>query len=193
MRDPLNEIQIAIEHETCRVIAMRFTLENERRRNMSRLSEKLAAAAAVAPRQAAKIEARAEAIIASESELEAMTDDAFSVHEALLDEARKGVQDLKHELATMSNNPPLEHSTPSPAAVGAVAEPKLYPDSAFTHVERVALGPHPDQPQAMPETTEGAIWVKTPASGGNAAKAYDEAVKLASEGQQAAATFRAAE
>jgi hypothetical protein len=47
---------------------------------MSRLSEKLAAAAAVAPRQAAKIEARADRIIAMEPEIERQTDDAFVPH-----------------------------------------------------------------------------------------------------------------
>ena len=133
MRDDLT---IALEQATCRIIAHRFTLENERHRNMSRLKDKLAAAAAVAPRQAAKIEARADAIIASESELETMTDDAFAPHEALLDEARKGVQDLKHELATMSNSPPLEPSGGSPATAGATTP-------------RVALGPHPDQPSKL--------------------------------------------
>jgi hypothetical protein len=147
-----------IRRITAHVIAYRFTLENERHSRMSRLKEKLAAAAAVAPRQAAKIEARADAIIASESELEALTDDAFSVHEALLDEARKGVQDLKHELATMSNSPPLERSTPSPAATGADATShagdlasKVIIDSLNASIpavaDRVALGPHPDQPE----------------------------------------------
>jgi hypothetical protein len=117
-------IIVALEGLIARTIARRFELENERM-PMSRLSEKLAAAAAVAPRQAAKIEARADAIIASEPELEAMTDDAFSAHEALLDEARKGVQDLKHELATMSNHPPLERSegSPGPPRGGAAADP----------------------------------------------------------------------
>ena len=113
----MDEITVAIEGLTRRVEGYRvFGLAMERRTEMSRLTEKLAAAAAVAPRQAAKIEARADAIIASEAGLEQMTDDAFSVHEALLDEARKGVQALEHELATMSNNPPLEHSAPSVAS-----------------------------------------------------------------------------
>lgn len=94
---------------------------------MGRLTDKLAAAAAVAPRQAAKIEARADRIIASEAGLEQLTDESFGPHEALLDEASKGVQDLKHALATMSNTPPLlvseGSSTPlQPGSVG-VTEP----------------------------------------------------------------------
>jgi hypothetical protein len=129
-----------LQRWTEEIIDRRLEAEIERRTEMSRLTEKLAAAAAVAPRQAKKIEARADAIIASEAGLEEMTDDAFSVHEALLDEARKGVQDLKHELATMSNNPPLEPSAPSPAAAGAI----------------VRLGPHPDQ-----HDTEAADWAST--------------------------------
>lgn len=95
---------------------------------MSRLTEKLAAAAAVAPRQASKIEARADRIIAMEPELEQMTEDSFGPHEALLDEAQKGVQDLKHALATMSNTPPLPASgdsstTQQPGSTDASTEP----------------------------------------------------------------------
>ncbi len=94
---------------------------------MGRLTDKLAAAAAVAPRQAAKIEARADRIIAMEPEIERLTDDSFGPHEALLDEASKGVQDLKHALATMSNLPPLPvsegSSIPLPTGSVGVTEP----------------------------------------------------------------------
>jgi hypothetical protein len=83
---------------------------NDERTVMSRLSEKLALAAAVAPRQAAKIEARADKLIASERGIETQTDEAFAPHEALLAEAESSLADLKHELATMSNLPPLETS-----------------------------------------------------------------------------------
>jgi hypothetical protein len=79
-------------------------------RIMGRLTEKLAMAAAVVPRQAAKIEARADAIIAAEADIEKQTDECFSAHESLLEEAQKGLDDLKHQLATMSNNPPLSAS-----------------------------------------------------------------------------------
>ena len=173
MRDALDDLRLAIEHETCRVIAIRFNLENERRSNMSRLSEKLAAAAAVAPRQAAKIEARADTIIAREQDIERQTEQSFLPHELLLDEAENGLSALEKELRLMSNNPPLEHSTPLPAATGAVIAPvtsdplkpsafsieaeKLItptvsdPWNAFGKLDsqgnRVALGPHPDQPE----------------------------------------------
>lgn len=97
---------------------------------MSRLSEKLAAAAAVAPRQAAKIEARADRIIASEPALEAQTDDAFGPHEALLAEAQKGVDDLKHKLAGFSNGDPLDHSAALLGAVEEALSPTQQPGSA---------------------------------------------------------------
>jgi hypothetical protein len=84
-------------------------------RIMGRLSDKLALAAAIVPRQAAKIEARADAIIAAEADLEKQTDESFSPHETMLDEARAGLDGLKHRLATMSNLPPLSASDASPA------------------------------------------------------------------------------
>jgi hypothetical protein len=98
------------------------------RDEMSRLTDKLAAAAAVAPRQAAKIEARADKLIAAEADLEQKTSEAFGPHEALLAEAQRGVEDLQHALATMSNMPPLSasdgSSTPLPAGSGlASTEP----------------------------------------------------------------------
>jgi hypothetical protein len=102
---------------------------SEERMGMSRLSEKLALAAAVAPRQAAKIEARADKLIASEAGMEALTDESFAPHEALLAEAESSLADLKHELATMSNMPPLETSKNS--SVDSPPEPpkELPPDT----------------------------------------------------------------
>jgi hypothetical protein len=128
---------------------MRFTLENERR-NMSRLTEKLKAASQVVGRQTAKIEARADAILAREPLLERHTDQAFSPHEALLYEAEQGVDALGRQLALLSNADPLEHSTPLPAATGATTD-------------RVALGPHPDQPQGdtAPVTEVGQVTAQT--------------------------------
>ena len=95
---------------------------------MSRLTDKLAAAAAVVPRQTAIIEARADRIIAAEADLDARTHEAFEPHEALLAEAQRGVADLQHALATMSNLPPLPASEGSsvplqPGSVG-VTEPR---------------------------------------------------------------------
>ena len=83
---------------------------------MSRLTDKLAAAAAVAPRQAAKIEARADRIIAMEPEIERMSDDSFGPHEAILDEAQHSLDSLKHELAGFANAPLSVSGDSSPAS-----------------------------------------------------------------------------
>lgn len=85
-----------------RVIRM---LREVRRQDMSRLKEKLAMAAAIAPRQAAKIEARADRLIAREAEIEARTDATFGAHEALLDDAQSSMDDLLKQLAGFTNNP----------------------------------------------------------------------------------------
>lgn len=90
---------------------------------VGRLTDKLALAAAVAPRQAAKIEARADKIIAQEPDIEKQTDDAFSGHESILEEAQKGLDDLRKELATMTNNPPLPASDASPEAPATMDTP----------------------------------------------------------------------
>src|ERR1700691_1938052 len=81
---------------------------------MDRLSEKLKAASAVVGRQTAEIEARADALIAREAEIEAKTDTAFAPHEAVLDDAAKGLDALERQLALLSNDP-LDGSGSSPA------------------------------------------------------------------------------
>lgn len=108
-------------------------------RIMGRLTEKLALAAAVAPKHAAAIEARADAIIAHDAEMARMTDEAFAPHESLLDEAQKGLDDLKHQLATMSNLPPLSASdgssanpTSCPHCVTGL-KPRLLGDGNWVH------------------------------------------------------------
>jgi len=83
---------------------------------MSRLTEKLKAAAEVAPRQAAKIEARADRIIAAEPGIEAQADQLFGPHEAILSEAETGMQELSKTLAKVTNGGPLELSSASPPA-----------------------------------------------------------------------------
>jgi hypothetical protein len=151
--------ELALRRHLAEIIACRFELENERMR-MSRLSEKLERARGVVGRQTAKIEARADAILAQEPLLEKQTDDAFAGHEAMLSEAQKGLDALKRELALVSNDP-LESSGESleelkeawqkdispvrvlpdgPAGVGDLNLPKA---------DRVALGPHPDQPSKL--------------------------------------------
>lgn len=71
----------------------------------SRLAEKLKLAGGVVARQHAKIEQRADNIIAEERIVEQMTEDAFAPHEAMLEDARAGLQDLKQQLAGLSNDP----------------------------------------------------------------------------------------
>jgi hypothetical protein len=110
-----------IDRLTARVVEYRLWRHTKRNYEMSRLRDLVAQAAAVAPRQAAKIEERARRIIGSESELEARQDEAFGVHEAILGEAQASLDDLQHALAPLSNNPPLERSTPLPA-VSALPE-----------------------------------------------------------------------
>jgi hypothetical protein len=105
-------------------------------RIMGRLSDKLALAKGIAPKHAAAIEARADAIIAADPEMGKLTDEAFAPHESLLDEAQKGLDDLKKELATMTNNPPLSESDSSPkvclrCATGS--KPRLLGDGSWVH------------------------------------------------------------
>lgn len=70
---------------------------------LSRLTEKLTKAAGVAGRQTAKIEARADAIIARESSIEQKTNAAFGPHEALLTEAEKGLDTVESALNLLTN------------------------------------------------------------------------------------------
>ena len=97
---------------------------------MTRLDEKLAAAAAVAPRQAAKIEARADALIAREVAIEKRTDEAFAPHESVLTIAEGGLDKLEDSLKLLSNETPLALSKGSPIATqqpgsGASTEPGI--------------------------------------------------------------------
>jgi hypothetical protein len=81
---------------------------------LDRLAEKLALAASIAPRQAAKIEARADALIAREATIEKRTDDVFSPHEKVLDTAEGGLDKLDAALKQMSNG-----GDPLPASGGS--------------------------------------------------------------------------
>ena|ERR1700679_2168434 len=71
----------------------------------SRLAEKLKLAGGVVARQHAKIEKRAEDIIAREQVIARKTDQAFAPHELMLDDAMKGLDELERQLAGVSNNP----------------------------------------------------------------------------------------
>jgi len=110
---------------------------------MSRLTEKLEAAGSVARRQHSKIEERADRVIAREADIERQADEAFLPHERMLDEAENGLAALGKELAVLSNNPPLERSTPLPpvsallpdvaAGVGDLNQPKTHTEPPQTH------------------------------------------------------------
>jgi hypothetical protein len=113
---PHDCITCAIRGLTARTLQYRFYLESRRKFEMDRLTEKLARAAGVAPRQTAKIEARADAIIAREAVLEQHTDKAFAPHETLLDTAESGLDAVERALAVVSNGAPLQASGDSPEA-----------------------------------------------------------------------------
>lgn len=109
----MDAISREIDRWTAHVVAHRFTLENERKAKMGRLDEKLKRAGEVVSRQSAKIEARADALIAREAEIEALTEQSFVPHETVLSEAEKGLDGLARRLTLLSNDPLLA-STGSP-------------------------------------------------------------------------------
>jgi hypothetical protein len=78
--------------------------------NMSRLKEKLAQAAAIAPKVTAKIEADADALIAREGELDQRRKLAFAPHNALLDSHNRDLNSLEDALQIISNSDPLDGS-----------------------------------------------------------------------------------
>lgn len=124
---------------TDQVSMLRWRLSMERAMKMDRLSEKLAKAAGVAARQNAKIEARADALIAREDEIEKHTEKVFVQHEAVLDGQDKGLDKLEASLRLLSNGAPLGASTASPVGLqpGHVsADPAvLRPDGTITAPE----------------------------------------------------------
>lgn len=93
---------------------------------MDRLSEKLKAASAVVGRQTAKIEARADALIAREAAIEAKTDKAFSPHEAVLDDAAKGLDALERQLALLSNDPLASSGDSQEAAPAPIGNQRAF-------------------------------------------------------------------
>jgi hypothetical protein len=72
-------------------------------RPMSRLADKLARAAGAAKRATEKIEARADAVIAKEGDLDRKADAAFAPHEAVLTDAEKGLDEVSRALSLLSN------------------------------------------------------------------------------------------
>ncbi len=75
---------------------------------MDRLKEKLALAAAVAPRVTAAIERDADALIARESEVTDRSKKAFEPHHAAIDQRMRELNSLEDALKIMENADPLE-------------------------------------------------------------------------------------
>ncbi len=73
---------------------------------IDRLKEKLAKAAGVGGRVAAKIESKADALIAREGELSTKSDRAFAGHEAIVDSANVVLDDIEASLNQLSNGGP---------------------------------------------------------------------------------------
>lgn len=73
---------------------------------IDRLKAKLAQAAGVGGRVAAKIEAKADALIAREGQLDAKADQAFAGHEAIADAANTELDTIEAALNQLSNGGP---------------------------------------------------------------------------------------
>jgi hypothetical protein len=83
-----------------------FITEKTLSNPMDRLKEKLAKAASAGSRLAAKIEAKADALIAREGELEDKTDKAFAVHEQIMDAAGAQLDEVENALNQLTNGGP---------------------------------------------------------------------------------------
>lgn len=101
-----HDVETEISRLTDGIAALRvvYGLIN-RGMDMDRLSEKLAKAAGVAKRQTDKIEARADALIAREADIEKRTDAAFVPHETILGDAERGLDAVEAQLRLLSNDP----------------------------------------------------------------------------------------
>jgi hypothetical protein len=108
--DPPDRTTSAISELTDRVIAYRVLRGKV---DMDRLSEKLAQAAGVVGRATAKLEEKADLLIAREEEIDKRSEEVFSPHHAILDSAGKGLDAVESKLALLSNDP-LESSGHSP-------------------------------------------------------------------------------
>ena len=95
------------------LIAARFNRENERMAQMDRLTEKLNRAAGVVGRVTAKLEERADFVIAREDAIDKRGERLFSAKHAILDDADKGLDGIEAKLALLSNDP-LDGSGRSP-------------------------------------------------------------------------------
>ncbi len=96
-----DEIAVALENPFIRTENTKMTVNP-----IDRLKEKLAKAAGVGGRVAAKIEAKADALIEREGMLEAKTDQAFAPHEAIADQAATQLDEIEAAVNILSNGGP---------------------------------------------------------------------------------------
>lgn len=109
----MDALTAVIRRATAETVARRFTLENERMGKMDRLTEKLNKAAGVVGRATARLEERADLLIAREEAIEHRSERIFGAHHAVLDQGDAGMDTLESKLALLSNDP-LESSGESP-------------------------------------------------------------------------------
>jgi hypothetical protein len=128
--------ELALRRRTAEITAYRFEIQSERM-PMSRLSEKLKQAGGVASRLHAKAEARADEVIAREPIITERIEDVFAGHFQHLEDAEKALDALERDLALMGNEPTQSSGGSSEG------------DTKPITTERVALGPHPDQPSQL--------------------------------------------
>jgi hypothetical protein len=75
---------------------------------MSRFGDKMKLAAGAVKRVTDKAEARADAIIAKETDLVKRVDEVFTPHEQILGDTSKGLDEVEKELAVLTNGAPSD-------------------------------------------------------------------------------------
>jgi hypothetical protein len=113
-----------LRRATMRIIEYRFKMQNERmarREEMDRLAAKLEQAAGVVGRVTAKLENKADFVIAREDAIDKRGDRLFSAKHAVLDAADAGLDKIEAQLARLSNDP-LPASTSSQEAAAKPAD-----------------------------------------------------------------------
>ena len=104
---------------------------------MDRLAEKLALAGGVVARVTKAIEDKADAVIAREAVMAQRTNDVFSGHDSILDDAVKALDALEAQLGQISNAPlpssgvSLDGSGAVPQPPPAVSAPEVAPTPRF--------------------------------------------------------------
>jgi len=100
---------------------------------MERLTEKLSRAAGVVGRATAKLEERADLLIAREESIDKRSARIFEANHAVLDGGDKGLDELESKLALLSNDP-LESSGSSPQGVQPASQSAGSPASTEPRV-----------------------------------------------------------